>query len=173
MRDHQPQILGDDGDAVLLWGGAAGEVAGALELLSGFLAGRQPPGGVAAYRGLSRRLEAVQTACATAAREQQQARHRELAKLAATSAEPSPDTHPLLPSAQAAAPSDVVTVAEAADLLDLTRERVRQLAAAGRIQGERTARRVWILDRNSVTDYAARSAKRRRNREAARGAQPR
>jgi excisionase family DNA binding protein len=163
MRDHQPDVLGG-GEAVLVWGGTCGELAGALELLAAFLAGRQPPGGVAAYRRLSRHLEAVQTACAAAAREQQQARHRELAKLAAASAEPSPIAQPLLPSAQAGPVSDSVTVAEAADLLGLSHERIRQLAASGRIRGQRTARRVWMLERSSVA-----SQKPRRHRSSAHG----
>jgi excisionase family DNA binding protein len=172
VRDPDPQILGDSA-GVLVWGGTCGELAGALELLSAFLAGRQPPGGTGAPPRLSGRLVAVQQMCATVAREQQVARHRELAKLA----QPQPLAAPVLPSpAQVSGSSNpaTITTQQAAERLGVTGQRVRELCSAGRLTATCGPRRTWEIDPGSVAAYAARQAKRRRTYEAARGdAEPR
>lgn len=172
MRDKEPDILGD-GEAVLVWGGACGELAGALELLSGLLAGRQPPGGVTGYKRLSRRLDAVREACSTAARQQASERHRELAMVAQVQPQAQPE---LLAPGQPGGSSDTATISvkQAAERLGVSRQRVNALCTSGRLEATYGPRKVLEITPDSVAAYAARQAKRRRTYEAARGdAEPR
>jgi excisionase family DNA binding protein len=55
--------------------------------------------------------------------------------------------------AEAAAPSEVISTREAADMLRVTERRVRQLLAEGRLAGEQRGR-VWLVERASVALYA-------------------
>jgi len=159
MRDHQPDILGD-GEAVLVWGGACGELAGALDLLAGFLAGRQPPGAVTGYPRLSRRLEGLREACSTAARQQQAARYQELAIVAPAQPLPQPA---LVAPGQPGGSSDTATisVAQAVELLGVSRQRVNVLCSSGRLEARYGPRKVWQITESSVAAY--KDATRRRN----------
>jgi excisionase family DNA binding protein len=56
--------------------------------------------------------------------------------------------------AEIAAPSEVITTREAADMLRISERRVRQLLAEGRLTGTH-AGRVWLVDRASVKMLAA------------------
>jgi len=159
MRDHQPDILGD-GEAVLVWGGACGELAGALDLLAGFLAGRQPPGAVTGYPRLSRRLEGLREACSAAARQQQTARHRELA----LSAQAHIPQEPLCAPAHIAINSDtaaILSTKQAGERLGYTEQHVRLLCSTGRLEATLGPRKVWQIAESSVAAY--KDATRRRN----------
>jgi hypothetical protein len=148
--------------AVPLPGGALwvpGELAGELAAVLRTASGPPAPASVRQVRP-SRALMALADAAATAAVEHQAAKHR-----AAAAVDPSPAVRVFLLADQDAESSAVVTVAEAADRLDLTCERVRQLAVAGRIAGRRTSRRVWLLDPVSVAAYTPHSRRKASNAE--------
>ena len=147
-----------------LWipGELAGQLAAVLRASAEVLSGRPMPASCAAVRP-SRDLLRLADAAAVAAEVREGVKHR-AAAYASISAQPSSGTDQLFPSAQVAGVSDTVTVAEASALMGVTPERVRQLAAAGRIKGQRTARRVWMLERASVA-----SQETRRHRSAAHG----
>jgi excisionase family DNA binding protein len=132
-------------------GALAGQLAAVLRASAEVLSGRPVPASCRSVRP-SRDLLRLADVAAAAAREREAAKHR-AAALAAISAEPSPDARALLPSTQVEGSSVTVTVAEAADRLNLSAERVRQLAASGQIKGQRTARRVWYLELASVAAY--------------------
>ena len=140
----------------------AGELAGALSLYRDLLLGRRPPAEVALPH-FSRALVDMQAVAATVAREHQAARHRAAAQ--AASAARSIDSTPLVRPAVAAALSGsaTVTVEQAAIRLQLSERRIQQLAAAGRISGVRSDRKVWLLSSEAVDAY------RQRKRSAAHG----
>jgi hypothetical protein len=151
VRDPDPQFLAD-GAGVAVWGGVVGELAGALELLDGFLTGRRPPGSTGAPQRLSGRLAAVRDVCAAAAREQQAARHRELAKVA----QPQPSAAPkVLAPAQpsGSSTSATITTQQAAAQLGITGQRVRDLCATGKLEATHGPRKVWQITPESVARY--------------------
>lgn len=166
MRDPDPQILGAS-EGVAVWGGVVGELAGALELLSGFLAGRQPPGGSGAPPRLSGRLVALQQACATAARDQQAARHRELAMVS----QAKPQTTAVFISPEnldASSETANLTVAEAAEALGVSVQYARALCRSGKLRAVRGPRSTWTVYASSVSSALA-SHRTRRQRSGTHG----
>jgi excisionase family DNA binding protein len=49
----------------------------------------------------------------------------------------------------------MITTAQAADLAKVTQERIRQLAAGGRLRAHRGPRGTWLVDADDVRAYAA------------------
>ena len=139
---------------------SAGELAGALALYRDLIQGRRPPAEVHLPRP-TRVIDDLQQVAATVAREHQAAKHQAAAR-AAIAARGSIVSAPLFPAAEPPASSlpATVTVQQAADRLQLSERRVRQLAEAGRISAVRSSRRVWVLDENAVAAYKDRRARR-------------
>ena len=139
---------------------SAGELAGALALYRDLIQGRRPPAEVHLPRP-TRVIDDLQKVAATVAREHQAAKHQAAARTA-IAAHGSAMSAPLVPAAETASPSlpATVTVQQAADRLQLSERRVRQLAEAGRISAVRSSRRVWLLDESAVAAYRARTRRR-------------
>ena len=78
---------------------------------------------------------------------------------AAALAAPRPAAPPVVALAQAPPPSavDEITTSQAADITGLSAERMRQLAASGRVGARRTAHRARLLDRADVIALTGRS----------------
>lgn len=99
-------------------------------------------------------LRPVVEACGIAARlhRAQQARLQDLERRAA-SAPATPPTTAVLATTQTGPPSQVeITVRDAMGLLDLSGQRVRQLAKSGRLAGRRVGGQWWFA-RAVVDDY--------------------
>lgn len=151
-----PSGVGRDGrlapivlhDGIVIPGELCAEVSAALELLEAFVCGTPPP---AACR--SPRLSRVAIATLVAAREAAvQHRRRETQRAhAAASVAPvavlAPAQTPALSS------QEELTTEQVAVILGVTTSRVRQLAAAGRVPGRKTARDVWLFDPEAVRAY--------------------
>lgn len=133
---------------------SAAELAQALALFQDVLHGRRPPAGVRQPR-VTQRLVDVAAVAAEVAREYQAAKHRAAAMIRAAE-DPKPAA--LSASAQITEPLTTATISvqQAADMLDLTVQHVRYLAATGRITGHRSERKVWALSRESVAAYGHR-----------------
>ena len=82
---------------------------------------------------------------------------RETARTAAQAPAQTPPA-PVLDPAQTAAASDAdeITVADAAGLLNVTDERVRQMLRSAQLEGRKASRDTWAVSRASVTDEARR-----------------
>jgi len=109
-----------------------------LRSAAALAAGRPAPSLCRAVR-VSGALLKLADVAAVAARETEAAKHR-AAAMAAICAEQSSERARFLSSEQVITDS-LLSVAQAAERLDLTPQRVRQLASAQRIKGARTARR--------------------------------
>ena len=160
-RDRRPVPVPLGASGMWVPAESAGELAGALQLFRDLLMGRRPPAEVQLPR-VTRVIDDLQAVAATVAREHQAERHRQIA--AASVAQPKPQTEaPLLSPAQPGGSSDPATidVRQAADLLHVSPQRVRALAASGRITARRGPRAVWELDRASTVAYRDRRARRR------------
>lgn len=149
---------------VLLWDGTlvvpgvlSEEVAAALDLLEAFMRGTPPPSACRQVR-LPRGVWSVREVARQAAVQfrEQQAAHRANAAASAPAAT-------VLTTAQAPSLSDrrqQLTTEQAATLAGVTEARIRQLAAAGVISGRKTSRNTWLLDPESVREFARRRGSR-------------
>ena len=154
-----PTVL-PDGVGVIVYGVDCGLLAGAVTLLMDIQAGKLPPGAARQYEA-SARLGELRAVLAAAARDQQSARHREIAKVA----QPQPSTTPVfLAPAQPEGSSSqaTITTQQAAAKLDVTEQRVRDLCATGKLEATHGTRAVWEINPDSVARYQ--QARRRRNR---------
>jgi hypothetical protein len=121
------------------------ELAGWLAVLIGYISGRFPPAS-ARQPVVSRKLAAYADLARRGAADFAAAQHR-----AAAGRDCAPATRRVLAPAQPLSSSgEMITVTDAAVLLGVKPQRVRQLAGSGRISGRKTARDVWELDRGSV-----------------------
>lgn len=155
-----PVVL-PDGFGVIVLAGDCGLLAGAVALLLDVQSGKVPLAAARQYVAPGRLTE-LRDAFAGAARDQQRAKHREIAKVA--SAQPQQPSTLVAPCQPAASSSPATyTVLQAAEQLGLSRQRVTLLCSTGRIQAVRGSRQVWEIDPRSVAAYA-RSARRRRTR---------
>lgn len=141
---------------VLLWDGVvvpgvlAEELVAALDLLEAYERGAPPRGRRAA--GLSRGVWSVREVARQAAlqfRAQQEAH-------AANAAVSGPVVTVLVPAQAGSQSAAEITTEQAATIAGVSEARVRQLAAAGVIEGRKTSRNVWLLSRASVRAYARR-----------------
>ncbi|WP_169316750.1 helix-turn-helix domain-containing protein [Actinacidiphila oryziradicis] len=151
---------------VQLWDGIAvpgvlcEELTAALDLLDAYLRGTPPPASFRRPR-LSWAAQAVRVTARDAAvefRQQQEARR--------AYAGASAPVVTLLTPAKAPSGSDrrqFMTTEQAATIAGVSEARVRQLAAAGTIDGRKTSRNVWLLDPESVRAYRARRGTRHGN----------
>ena len=155
-RRADPQILGD-GLGVAVFGLDCAEAAGALAMLRDLLAGRVPPATVKQAQ-MTRRLEQLRITFSEAAAAQEAAKHRAMAVAAAQ-----PPALPIfLAPAQPGGSSDpaTISVAQAADKLKVSPQRVRVLCSSGRLAARRTDRAVWLVDPDSVAAYRDRRERR-------------
>jgi hypothetical protein len=149
-----------DGAAVILLAGDCGLLAGAVALLLDVQSGKVPPGEVRRYEA-STRLVALRDALAGAARDQQRAKNRELARVSTAK----PQSMPVFLSTPTEVPSSTsatMTIAQTAAQLGISEQRARDLCRDGSIQAEQGPRRVWAVSSQSVA--ARKNAKRRRLR---------
>ncbi|MFC9631410.1 helix-turn-helix domain-containing protein [Streptomyces mirabilis] len=127
------------------------ELAAALDLLAAFVGGTPPPAACRSPR-LSRAVVAVRAAARDAAVEYQRQQSRQ--SFVAASASPVA----VLAAPQALSPlgqGEEITTGQAATIAGVTETRIRQLAAAGTIQGRKTPRNVWMVHLDDVRAYAA------------------
>lgn len=123
------------------------ELAGALELLAGFLRGTPPPASCRAPR-LSQGVLVVMRASGDAA----VAYRRRQTRMAASAA----PTVTVLPPAQPVASSEqMVTTAVAAEVVGVSPEWVRRLAADGVIRAARAPRNTWTVHLEDLRAYRA------------------
>lgn len=156
---YAPTVL-PDGFGVTVYGADCGLLAGAVALLTDIQAGKVPPGSARRYEA-SARLLALRDILASAAKDQEAAKHREIARLAQSQ----PSTTPVfLAPAQPGGSSTTatITVAQAAERLGVTGQRVRGLCAAGKLEASHGPRAVWEITPESVARYQA--VRRRRTR---------
>jgi hypothetical protein len=126
------------------------EIDGWLSLLIDYIRGCPPPVSVR-QPAVSRKLAAYADLVHRASVDFEAARHR----AAATAQACAPAARGVLAPAQLLSSSEApkITVAQAAGLLGVKAQRIRQLAGSGRISGRKIARDTWELDRGSVIAY--------------------
>ncbi|MBR7832481.1 helix-turn-helix domain-containing protein [Actinospica durhamensis] len=150
---YAPTVL-PDGFGVTVYGPDCGLLAGAAALLTDIQAGRVPPAAARQYEASARLVE-LRDVLASAARDQQAAKHREIARLAQSQ----PSTTPVfLAPAQPSGSSETATMTaqQAAQQLGVTGQRVRDLCATGRLAATYGPHKVWQINPESVADYATR-----------------
>jgi hypothetical protein len=145
-RQAEPVVLPDGGG---LWVPAslAAELAAALQLLDAFVRGTPPPAVCRAPR-LPRSVASVMQAATDAA-----VRHRRREARSACAAATVPPV-PVVASAQTKSISgEEIGTGEAATILRVTEQRVRQLAASGELPGRKGPRDVWLFRREEVRRF--------------------
>ncbi|MFF7158123.1 helix-turn-helix domain-containing protein [Streptomyces sp. NPDC008139] len=135
-------------DGIVVPGELCADLVGLMDLLTAFISGAPPPASVRQAR-MPPWVRALRITARDAADDYMRRQSRTVAF--ARDSRPAPA---VLASAIARTPSpEEITTEQAATLTGLTEGRIRQLAAAGLIEGRKGPRNTWLLNRSSVRAY--------------------